>query len=114
MMDCIPIYWGNKQIDFEFNSKRFIKSIEELSKRIKEIECNPDIAIKMLQEPIFAKDRIDYETEKMLVLERIINVIESKKRPIAKTYRPYVYMLLKKYIRFKQLLKRSLNKSLAC
>ena len=115
VMDCIPIYWGNKKINLEFNPKRFINfhdfdSEEDLFKRMGEIESNPDIAIKILNEPIFAEDRIDYEFEKELVLKKIINVIESKKKPIAKTYQPYIYKLKLIYYRFKKRLKSRLKR----
>ncbi|MFH4964298.1 glycosyltransferase family 10 [Gaetbulibacter sp. M235] len=115
LMDCIPIYWGNKKIDLEFNTKRFInfhdfESEEELFKRLEEIESNPDLALEILKEPIFAKDRIDYETEKTLVLEHIINVIESNKKPIAQTYWPDVYKLKKKYYLFRERLKNRLKR----
>ncbi len=57
--DTIPIYWGNPEIGKEFNTKRFIncheyKSFDEVVERVKEIDNNDDLYLKIINEPIFA------------------------------------------------------------
>ena len=111
-MDCIPIYWGNKKIHLDFNPKRFINrhdfdSEEALYKRLEEIESNPNLAIEILKEPIFAKDRINFEVEKDLVLQEIIKVYKSKKKPIAKTYWSSIYKFKLKIYKNVKRFKRS-------
>ncbi|WP_282134441.1 glycosyltransferase family 10 domain-containing protein [Seonamhaeicola maritimus] len=100
--NCIPIYWGNERIDLDFNPKRFInvhdyKSEEDLYNKLVEIESNPNLALEILKEPIFSENRIDFETEKNLVLQNMIAVFNSDKKPIAKTIWPFIYSLRKKY-----------------
>lgn len=114
VMDCIPIYWGNKKIHLDFNPKRFINyndfdSEEALFQRLEEIESNPNLAIEILKQPIFAENRIGYELEKDRVLKEIIKVFKSNKKPIAITYWPFVYRLKLKYYRIKRHFKSSLN-----
>ena len=58
--NTIPIYWGNPEIGREFNTKRFIncheyKSFDEVVKRIKEIDNDDDLYLKIINEPVFAE-----------------------------------------------------------
>ncbi|MFA5997329.1 MAG: glycosyltransferase family 10 [Candidatus Paceibacterota bacterium] len=55
----IPIYWGNPNIGNEFNTKRFINchdyaSFDEVLVKVKELDNNDELYIKMLNEPIVA------------------------------------------------------------
>ncbi len=52
----VPIYWGNPEIEEEFNSNAFInvrnfKNEKELIDRIMEIDLNDELWMKMIQEP---------------------------------------------------------------
>lgn len=54
----IPIYWGDPSIGLDFNEKAFInchnyKSFDEVIERIKEIDENKELYLKMLREPAF-------------------------------------------------------------
>lgn len=98
VMNCIPIYWGNKKIYLDFNPKRFVNyhdfdTEEALFKRLQEIEMNPKLAMEILSEPIFSKDKINYSQERELVLEQITKVFNSKKKSVAKNYQSYFYKL---------------------
>lgn len=60
MASTIPIYWGNPAIGREFNTKRFInchncESFDQVVERVKEIDNNDDLYIKIMNEPLFAK-----------------------------------------------------------
>ncbi len=108
-VDAIPIYYGNKLINRDFNPKRFInyndfKSEEALYRKLTEIENNPDIAIKMLMEPVFSENKLSHIEEKEKVLLLIEKVLFSNNKPIAKTYKRKIHYLklLKKKI-FKKL-----------
>ncbi len=68
----IPIYYGNPDIAKEFNEKRFInchayKDFDAVVARIKEIDQNDDLYLKMINEPVtvpsydFKKVRADFE-----------------------------------------------------
>lgn len=55
----IPIYWGNPDIGKEFNEKRFInchayKNFDEVAARVKEIDQNDELYLKIINEPIVA------------------------------------------------------------
>ncbi len=61
MAKTIPIYWGNPEIDKEFNNKRFINchdydSFDKVIERIKEIDNNDELYLRIINEPVFAKD----------------------------------------------------------
>ncbi len=58
--NTIPIYWGNPAIGKEFNTKRFINcheynSFDEVVQRIKEIDNDDELYLKIINEPIFAE-----------------------------------------------------------
>ncbi len=55
----IPIYWGNPDIDKEFNQKRFInchayKNFDEVVARVKEIDQNDELYLQIINEPVAA------------------------------------------------------------
>lgn len=105
--DCIPIYWGDKLVDKDFNSKRFIdynkfKSEKELINRLLEIDQNDEIAIDMLMEPTFSSKKLSHEEEHEEVLNILCNIIENDKKPIARQLWSYVHMFK---LRFRKLKK---------
>jgi len=55
----IPIYYGDKTVDQDFNPERFINAVdmsdEELIEKIREIDSNDELYNSMLNEPIFSK-----------------------------------------------------------
>lgn len=98
MASTIPIYWGNPKIGKEFNTKRFINchdynSFEDVLARIKEIDNNDELFIKIMNEPIFAEgysfDIALHDLEKFLknifdqpleqAPRRTINQVRAKK-----------------------------------
>src|SRR3989344_741061 len=55
----IPIYWGNPDVAKEFNQDRFInchayKNFDEVAARVKEIDQNDELYLKIINEPIAA------------------------------------------------------------
>ncbi len=60
----LPIYWGNKLVDKDFNGKAFLNyndfnSDEELIDRIIEIDNNDELLFKYFSEPIFENNIVN-------------------------------------------------------
>lgn len=61
----IPIYWGNPNIAREFNTRRFINchdydSFDQVVEKVKELDANDELYLKMVNEPI-AADNYNFE-----------------------------------------------------
>jgi len=89
--DCIPIYWGNKLVDKDFNAGRFIdyhkfESEKELIDKLLELDQNEELAIDMLMQPSFSPDKMGHEEERQQVLDILSTIIENPKKPIAITW----------------------------
>ncbi len=101
-VDSIPIYWGNKHVGKEFNTKRFLnyhdfETEEALIERLLEIDKNPEIALDILSQPVF-NEKIDSPVKiRKDVLEIIDTVIKSPKKPKAKTYRELLHLMNTEY-----------------
>ena len=96
LQDCIPIYWGNKLVDRDFNSERFIdynqfESEEDLIKRILEIDQNDDLAIDMIVQPAFSNSKMSHREEHKQVIEIIREIVEDNKKPIAVQWFRYLH-----------------------
>lgn len=114
LMDCIPIYWGNKLITKDFNSKRFIdynqfKSETDLINWILEIDQNDELAIDMIMEQTFDKNKISHEEEHLQVLNIISKLIESTNKPIATRWFRFLYFIQLFCRNSKKRLLKSLN-----
>ncbi|TRX41246.1 glycosyltransferase family 10 domain-containing protein [Flavobacterium restrictum] len=97
-MDCIPIYWGNKLIDIDFNSKRFIdynkfQSENELIDKLLAIDQNDELAIDMLMQPTFNLDKISHEEEHEQVLTILSSIFKSSDKPIAIQFYRHLFRL---------------------
>lgn len=95
--DCIPVYWGNKLVHKDFNTKRFVdhndfNSEEELINKLIEIDQNDELAIDMLMEPTFSLDKINHIEEQKQVLEILCKIINSNKKPIARQLWRYIHL----------------------
>lgn len=82
---CIPIYWGDPNIEEEFNPKSFINcndlTVEEAVERIKEVDQNDELYKSMLNEPAFLGDLNKYLDDFDNFLFNICN------QPLEKAYR---------------------------
>lgn len=108
--DCIPIYWGNKLVGKDFNSKRFIdysdfKSEEELITKLLEIDQNDDLAIDMLIQPVFSKNKLSHEEERIQVLQILSGIIENPTTPIATQLWCYLHRVKRFYEKYKKRIK---------
>jgi len=79
----IPIYWGNPLVGREFNKKSFLdlrdfNSMDELIRRIIEINTNDKEYHKILKEPWLKKNKINKWMDEERVCKRLIKIIELK------------------------------------
>jgi hypothetical protein len=93
---CIPIYWGNKLVDRDFNANRFLdyntfKTEEALINRLLEIDQNEELAIDMLTQPTFTLDKIPHKEECQEVLRIIGTILENPEKPMARQWWRYVH-----------------------
>lgn len=98
LQDCIPIYWGNKLVEMDFNSKRFLdynqfQSEEDLIKRILEIDQNDELAIDMILQPTFSLNKITHQEEQHQIVEILRSIIDTNTRPIALSCYSYLHHL---------------------
>lgn len=112
--DCIPIYWGNKKVDKDFNPKRFINynsfaSENELIENLLEIEQNEELALAMLMQPTYSLDRITHEEEKQQVLQILTDIIENKEKPIAQQFWKYIHLWKRGYKKGRKKIKHVFN-----
>jgi hypothetical protein len=105
--DCIPIYWGNKLINKDFNSKRFIdyntfKSENELINKLLEIDQNDELGIDMLMQPTFSLNKLPHEEERQRVLDILNKIIENQEKPIATQFWSYIHKFKLVYLKIKK------------
>ncbi|HMO77669.1 MAG TPA: glycosyltransferase family 10 [Candidatus Paceibacterota bacterium] len=85
MAQTIPIYWGDTDIDKQFNKKRFINchdydSFDDVLRRVKEIDNDDNLYLSIVNEPIsipeydFSKIKLGLET----FLQHIFDIPLSK------------------------------------
>lgn len=98
MSDCIPIYWGNKKIQNDFNTERFInyhdfKNEASVFEQLIKINENSDLAIEMLQKNVFSVKNnscIEHRNNVFSIIETVLN---SDKIPVARTYLNKIHRL---------------------
>jgi hypothetical protein len=101
-VDSIPIYWGNKNVGKDFNTKRFLnyhdfETEEVLIERLLEIDKDPELALEILSQPVFNK-QIDSPIKiRENVLEIIENILNSKRKPKAQTYQEIIHLMNTEY-----------------
>ncbi len=87
----IPIYWGNPLVHLEFNPRSFInvmnfKNFDEAIEYVKEVDNNPALYKKILQEPFFYgnKPNFYYEEQRLLdFFDMILYKLEMGYKPVA-------------------------------
>lgn len=81
----IPIYYGDKNIEKEFNKDAFIncnkKDIDKVIEKIKEIDNDDELYLKMINEKIFLQENYIENTKKEFE-SFLINIIDTKKKQV--------------------------------
>ena len=98
----IPIYWGNPLVHLEFNPRSFInvmnfKNFDHAIEYIKEVDSNPSLYKKILQEPFFYGNtpNIYYEQQRLLdFFDMIVYNIERGYKPVAQRNVKKLYPIL--------------------
>lgn len=116
LVDSIPIYWGNKKVDKDFNTKRFInyfdfKTEKELIDRLLAIDKDPNLAIAMLQQPVFSAEKKPRDVERQEFFSAIDMVLNSKNKPRATTYFEKIHFVKRKFRRIKPVVLRWFRKA---
>ena len=84
LINSIPIYFGNKLVGRDFNTKCFInradfKSTEELIEHVKKVDQDDKLYKKYLEEPFFNNsEQYEFNHEKR-ILKRLDEIIKSRK-----------------------------------
>ncbi|MBU2616326.1 MAG: hypothetical protein KKC19_04445 [Nanoarchaeota archaeon] len=84
LVGSIPIYFGNKKVGKDFNSKCFInandfKSVEEVVKHIVKVDTDNRLYQQYLEQPIFSNKESVYMSNEKKMLKILTKIIESKK-----------------------------------
>jgi hypothetical protein len=111
MVDSIPIYWGNNKVDKDFNTKRFInysdfKTEKELIDRLLAIDKDSNLAIEMLQQPVFSPEKKPHDVERHEIFSAIDAILKSKNKPRAMTYFEKIHFIKRKFKRIPPVLSR--------
>jgi alpha(1,3/1,4) fucosyltransferase len=111
----IPIYWGNKKINLDFNEKAFVNAnypAEQVIKQIMELDSNDQLFVEMLMEPAFNNNIIPNCCNETLVisfLQKAIdtrNAIEIVSNNVFKKHQHWINL---KYNFFKKKIHRKIN-----
>lgn len=97
--DTIPIYWGNPEVEKDFNPKAFINchnygNFQEVVDRVKQIDNDPELYNSILREPAFRQNLIPENLRKERVLSFLKSILdqdpkEALKRPAYGTTAKY-------------------------
>ncbi len=100
MVNSIPIYWGNKAVDFDFNSNAYLqvrnkKDFESVYTKMKHLEHNPNEALKIVNSHKIDLLKEFYEFDK--IKSFILESFYSKKILVSqiKFYRWVTFLRLK-------------------
>lgn len=95
----VPIYWGNPEVEKDFNSKAFVnchnfKSFDDVIEKVKQIDNDPALYNSILQEPPFRQNIIPENLKKETIFNFLQNIIdkspeEALKRPAYGTIAKY-------------------------
>lgn len=88
----VPIYWGNPNISKDYNTRAFINchdynSIDEIIERVKQIDNDDELWMRMIREPWKTKEQYIKTEHEMSVYQKfLVNIFnqdikEAKRRP---------------------------------
>jgi len=81
LSNTIPIYWGNPEIEKDFNPKAFINcheynSFEEVISRIKKIDQDDELYKTILEEPAFRNNKIPEALKPSTLINFISSILD--------------------------------------
>jgi alpha(1,3/1,4) fucosyltransferase len=88
MVNSLPIYWGNKLVNKDFNTKSFLnyydfKNETELIEKIIELDQNDDLYVKYLIEPYYNENKVNAFIDPENVLKQFDYIFNQTKTPVA-------------------------------
>jgi len=99
----IPVYWGNKYVGKDFNTKSFVnhheyKDDEAVIKKIIELDNNPILMNQMWNEPWFVDNKIPEFAKYENIAKQLFYIAEQvgKQKPIAQTYKRNIAIIYDK------------------
>lgn len=92
-VNSIPIYWGNPDVQIDFNTKSFVnindfKSYDEAIKYIIELDSNEDKYLKMAAQPWLNNNRLADEFSEESILDFFDFIVKDSKtrKPVGKSF----------------------------
>ena len=95
----IPIYWGNPEIEKDFNSEAFInchnfKDFNDVVERVKEVDQNDSLYLSILAENPFLNNSVPEKFEKSKIIDFFKNILDqdissARRRPQYGTTKKY-------------------------
>jgi hypothetical protein len=94
----LPIYWGNRLVSRDFNTKSFLnwheyKSDELLIQKIIELDNNKILYQKYYEQPFFVGNKVNDYIREDLIVKFFDRVFTTAKKPVAKTMRKNIVLL---------------------
>jgi hypothetical protein len=113
--NSLPVYWGNPNIETDFNPRSFInvhnyKSFDEAIEEIIRVDKDDKAYGKYLEQPWFANNQMPDVLELDYLSQKLFEAIESLRntRPVASKYYNQIYQTVNK--QKKRILSRMLRK----
>jgi hypothetical protein len=103
--DSIPVYWGDKCVGRDFNTKRFInvneyRSFDDAIAAILEINEKPGLAEAILAEPVFTNNALPVCASREAFLQALTGWLQEAKvnnySGVAGTYKKHLHTLNRK------------------
>ena len=85
LSNCIPIYWGNKNIELDFNKETMIcvhdfESFEDAVEYIKKVDNDEELYNKYMNKPIFSNTWIErFSDPEEQFFKNVVNKIINNK-----------------------------------
>ena len=89
---CLPIYWGNPEINAEFNPRSFLNradfaSDEALIEKIIELDNDDEKYLEYLRQPYFHNDTPNLYFSRERILDFFEKIVSQKITPVAQSRR---------------------------
>ncbi|GAA4320922.1 hypothetical protein GCM10023115_48280 [Pontixanthobacter gangjinensis] len=87
--NTIPIYWGNPEIEKDFNPKSFInchnfRNFDEVVQRVKQIDQDDELYNSILSEPAFRENKIPDQFQEVKLINFLRSVFDQENRDLRK------------------------------
>jgi alpha(1,3/1,4) fucosyltransferase len=98
LVNSLPIYWGNKLVGKDFNTKSFIyyydfKNETEVIEKIIELDQNDNLYVKYLREPYYNDNKINEFMDPNSVLKQFDYIFGNIKTPVAQEKKKSWFLL---------------------